>query len=103
VFYSGCPAQKTGQPSTKFIVFERGRTMLKAIYREIIKHEHETVKRERLVDDLINRITEPYKGQLSDRDMEILKDLLSAVALAGEEAGFEIGAKFAVRLLRELS
>ena len=77
--------------------------MLKEIYREIIKQEHDTVRREGLVDDLIDQVTEPYKGQLSDRDMETLKDLLSTVALAGEEAGFEIGAKFAIRLLRELT
>jgi len=77
--------------------------MLKEIYREIIEQEHDTVVREGLVDDLIDRIIEPYKDQLNDRDMETLKDLLSAVALAGEEAGFEIGAKFAVKLLRELT
>lgn len=77
--------------------------MLKEIYREIIKQEHDTVRREGQVDDLINQVTEPYKDQLSDRDMETLKDLLSAVALAGEEAGFEIGAKFVIRLLRELT
>ncbi len=77
--------------------------MLKEIYREIVKNEHDTVVREGLVDDFIDRITEPYKDQLSSRDMETLKDLLSAVALAGEEAGFEIGAKFTVKLLRELT
>ena len=77
--------------------------MLKEIYREIVKQKHDTVRREGQVDDLINQVTEPYKDQLSDRDMETLKDLLSAVALAGEEAGFEIGARFIVRLLRELT
>ncbi len=77
--------------------------MLSKIYREIVKHEHDTVRREGLVDDLIDQVTEPYKDQLSDRDMETLKDILAAVALAGEEAGFEIGAKFAIRLLRELT
>ena len=44
-----------------------------------------------------------YKDQLSNRDMETLRDLLSAVALAGEEAGFEVGARFAIRFLRELT
>ncbi len=77
--------------------------LLKEIYREIIKNEHDTVVREGLVDDSIDQITEPYKAQLSDRDMETLKDLLSAVALAGEEAGFEIGARFTIKLLRELT
>ena len=77
--------------------------MLKEIYREIAKHEHNTVKREGVVDDLIDQVTKPYKDELSDRDMETLKDLLATVALAGEEAGFEIGAKFAVKLLQELT
>lgn len=77
--------------------------MLKEIYREIIKNQHDTVKREGQVDDLIDQVTEPYKDQLSDRDMETLKDILAAVALAGEEAGFQIGARFAIRLLRELT
>ena len=77
--------------------------MLKEIYRKIIKNQHDTIEREGIVDDLIDQVTKPYKDQLSDRDMETLKDLLSAVALAGEEAGFEIGAKFAIRLLRELT
>lgn len=77
--------------------------MLKEIYREIVKNQHDTVRREGLVDDLIDQVTEPYKDQLSDRDMETLKDLLSTVALAGEEAGFEVGTRFAIRLLRELT
>ena len=77
--------------------------MLKEIYQEIVKNQHDTVRREGLVDDLMDQVTEPYKDQLSDRDMETLKDLLSAVALPGEEAGFEDGTKFAIRLLQELT
>ena len=77
--------------------------MLEEIYREIIKNQHDTVRREGQVDDLIDQLVKPYEDQLSDRDMETLKDLMSAVALAGEEAGFEIGAKFAIKLLRELT
>ena len=77
--------------------------MLNKIYREIVKNQHDTVRREGLVDNLIDQVTESYKDQLSNRDMETLRDLLSAVALAGEEAGFEVGAKFAIRLLRELT
>ena len=77
--------------------------MLKEIYRKVIKNQHDTIEREGMVDDLIDQVTEPYKDQLSDRDMETLKDLLSAVALAGEETGFQIGARFSIRLLRELT
>lgn len=77
--------------------------MLKEIYQEIVKQEHDTVKREGLVDDLIAQLVRPYEGKISSQDVDTLKDLLSAVALAGEEAGFEVGARFAIRLLRELT
>ena len=77
--------------------------MLKEIYREIIKNQHDTVKREGRVDDLIDQLVRPYEGKISSQDIDTLKDLLSAVALAGEEAGFEIGAKFAIKLLQELT
>lgn len=77
--------------------------MLTEIYREIIKNQHDTVRREGQVDDLIDQLVRPYEGQISSQDMDALKDLLSAVALAGEEAGFEVGAKFAIRLLRGLT
>lgn len=76
--------------------------MLKEIYREIVKQDHNTVRREGLVDDLIDQLVRPYEGRISSQDVDTLKDLLSAVALAGEEAGFEIGAKFAIGILREL-
>ena len=77
--------------------------MLKEIYRKIIKNQHDTIEREGIVDDLIDQVTKPYKDRLSDRDMETFKDLLSAVALAGEEVGFQIGARFSIKLLRELT
>ena len=77
--------------------------MLLEIYREIIKNQHDTVRREGQVDDLIDQLVKPYEGKISSQDVDRLKDLLSAVALAGEEAGFEVGAKFAIKLLQELT
>ena len=77
--------------------------MLEEIYREIIKTKHSTVRREALVDNLIDQLVKPYEGKISSQDVDTLKDLLSAVALAGEEAGFEVGAKFAIKLLQELT
>ena len=77
--------------------------MLNEIYREIIKNQHDTVRREGQVDDLIDQLVKPYEGKISSQDVDTLKDLLSTIALAGEEAGFEVGAKFAIKLLRELT
>ena len=77
--------------------------MLNEIYREIIKNQHDTVRREGQVDDLIDELVKSYEGKISSQDVDTLKDLLSAIALAGEEAGFEVGAKFVIRLLQELT
>ena len=76
--------------------------MLKKIYTEGVKMERDTIERERRVDEAINRIIATYEGQISSRELDILIDLLSTVALEGEEAGFEVGARFVIRLLRSV-
>lgn len=76
--------------------------MLKKIYYEVVKTERDTIERERRVDEAIQRLTADYEGQISNKDMDTLKDLMSSVALEGEETGFEVGARFVIRLLRSL-
>ena len=72
------------------------------IYDRIVKNERATIKREASVDALIAELVKPYQERLSAAEMDILKDMLSTVALAGEQAGFEIGMKFSVKLIMSL-
>ena len=77
-------------------------TLFQYIYDRIAKNERDTIKREATVDALIAELVKPYQERLSAEEMDILKDMLSTVALAGEQAGFEIGMKFSVKLIMSL-
>ena len=72
------------------------------IYDRIVKNERDAIKREASVDALIAELVKPYQERLSAAEMDILKDMLSTVALAGEQAGFEIGMKYSAKLIMSL-
>ena len=76
--------------------------LLKKIYKEVLVYEHDVVKTNKQVDEEINQLVEPYTKQLTDNEMEKLKEMLSMVGLTAEQAGFENGVRFAVKLLYSL-
>ena len=76
--------------------------LLKKIYNDVLVYESDVVKINLQVDEEINHLVEPYKKQLSDEETEKLKEMLSIVGLTAEQAGFENGVRFAVKLLYSL-
>lgn len=73
---------------------------LKKIYEEVASKEDEAIKVLMDVDEEIKKIAEEYETKLSHEKLEKLQDLLFSAALAGEQAGFEIGMKFAIQMLK---
>ena len=65
-------------------------------------YESDIVKINKHVDEEINQLVKPYTKQLSDKEMEKLNDLLSVAVMTAEQAGFENGVRFAVKLLYSL-
>lgn len=76
--------------------------LLKKIYNDVLVYERDVVKINKKVDEEINRLVEPYTKQLSDDEMEKLKEMLSIVGLTAEQVGFENGVRFALKLLYPL-
>lgn len=76
--------------------------LLRKIYNDVLVYEHDVVKINKQVDKEINQFIEPYKKQLQDNELEKLNDLLSTVTLTAEQAGFENGVRFIVKLLYSL-
>lgn len=72
--------------------------LLRKIYNDVLVYEHDVVKINKQVDKEINQFIEPYKKQLQDNELEKLNDLLSTVTLTAEQAGFENGVRFIVKL-----
>lgn len=76
--------------------------LLKKIYNDVLVYESDVVKINKQVDEEINRLVKPYTKQISDNEMEKLKEMLSMAVLTAEQAGFENGVRFAVKLLYSL-
>ena len=76
--------------------------LLEKIYTDILVYESDVVKINKQVDEEINRLVKPYTKQLSDKEMEKLNDLLSVAVMTAEQAGFENGVRFAVKMLYSL-
>lgn len=76
--------------------------LFKKIYQEVLVYEEDIVKGNRQVDKLLNDLTEPYKEQSTDDELEKLKELLSIMALTAEQTGFENGVKFTLKMLFSL-
>lgn len=76
--------------------------LLRKIYMLIVKQQSDTVKIERYVDEEAYRLVEPLKERLTDDEMEKLTDLIFTANLTAEQAGFEIGVRFALKFLSGL-
>lgn len=76
--------------------------LFRKIYNDVLVYEHDVVKINKQVDKEINQFIELYKKQLQDDELEKLNDILSTVILTAEQAGFENGVRFAVKLLYSL-
>ncbi|MBP3339373.1 MAG: hypothetical protein J6L69_08220 [Lachnospiraceae bacterium] len=72
------------------------------IYNSVLVYEDDVVNISKVVDDEINLLVEPYQTRLSDDELETLKDLLSSTALTAEQTGFEVGMRFAIKLIFSL-
>lgn len=76
--------------------------LLKKIYNDVLVYERDVIKTNRQADEEINQFAEQYKKRLSDEELDKLNDLLSMAVLTAEQAGFENGVRFAVKLLYSL-
>lgn len=77
--------------------------LLQKIYEDVIREEREADAMEKRVNAYIAGLAEPYAEKLGDGEMEALKNLLYAAALRGEEEGFWLGVRMAVKTAQKLS
>lgn len=76
--------------------------LLMKIYNSVLVYEDDVVNVSKVIDDEINLLVETYQTRLSDDELETLKDLLSSTALTAEQTGFEVGMRFAIKLIFSL-
>lgn len=76
--------------------------MLGKIYDNIICYEKEAVEAGWRIDAEIKKLAHPYEEKLSEDEMDGLESLLSQISFVSKREGFEIGVKFAFKILSDL-
>ena len=73
--------------------------LIKKIYEQIIYHEKEGIEMDKRVISEIDKLIIPYIGQLKETELEEIKNLMYATALTAEQEGFQLGVKYATKML----
>lgn len=76
--------------------------LLRKIYNDVLVYEHDVVNINKQADKEISQLVELYTKRLSDNELEKFKDLLPTAVLTAEQAGFENGVRFAVKMIHSL-
>lgn len=63
--------------------------LLNKIFDNVISKEDDSIKMFKNVDEEIDKLIEPYMEQLSDEQLEEIKDLMYGTALIAEQEGFQ--------------
>lgn len=72
------------------------------IFEDIIRYEKEGVEMEQHLDKQIQAIIDKYAKQTTEDQIEKLRNHLSYIALIAEQEGFQLGVRFAIKLLLSL-
>ena len=76
--------------------------LLKKIYNEILVYEKDIVTTNKTVDDVISNQIKPYEKKLPENEYEELKGLVFSAISIAEQAGFENGLQFTIKMLHTL-
>lgn len=76
--------------------------LLRKIYDTVICYEEDTIEMCKRVDEELLDLIEPYKGKLSDDELDKLKDLMGCISATAEREGFLLGVRYTLKTLYAL-
>ena len=75
------------------------RDLLEKVYKKVIFFEQEQIEVGKRVDENVNELIQPYIDQLSENEVEELKNLIYTACYNAQYEGFVLGAKTVLRTL----
>lgn len=72
--------------------------LLTKIYKQIICNEDNNKEAEKIIE----QISERYKKQMNEEEVESLQEEMYLLVIKAEEHGFQLGTKFLRRLISEV-
>ena len=76
--------------------------LLKKIYEKVISQEEDIFQMDKRINDCMEEYISRYKEDFSEKDMERIRDCVYYAVLTSETEAFQMGMKYAVKMLLAL-
>ena len=76
--------------------------LLKKIYNEILVYEKDIIATNKVVDNTVYELIKSYHQNLTAKEYDELKQLIFSAVSIAEQAGFENGVRFSIKIMHSL-
>lgn len=75
--------------------------VLNKLFDKVIFYEPDCIKVGRKHDEEVNAIIEPLRESMSEKELEMIRDMIYSASYSAEKYGFYIGIRTAITMLME--
>lgn len=75
--------------------------MWNKLFDKVIFYEPDCIKVGRMLDEEVNAIVEPLKESMSEKELEVIRDMIYSASYSAQKYGFNFGIRTAMTMLME--
>ena len=75
--------------------------MWNKLFDKVVFYEPDCIKVGRMLDEEVNAILEPLKESMSEKELEVIRDMIYSVSYLAQKYGFYLGIRTAMTMLME--
>lgn len=79
------------------------RDMWNKLFDKVIFYEPDCIKVGRMLDEEVNAIVEPLKESMSEKELEVIRDMIYSASYSAQKYGFNLGIRTAMTMLMEVT
>lgn len=76
--------------------------MWNKLFDKVIFYEPDCIKVGRMLDEEVNAIVEPLKESMSEKELEVIRDMIYSASYSAQKYGFNLGIRTAMTMLMEV-
>ena len=77
--------------------------MWNKLFDKVIFYEPDCIKVGRMLDEEVNAIVEPLKESMSEKELEVIRDMIYSASYSAQKYGFNLGIRTAMTMLMEVT
>lgn len=75
--------------------------MWNKLFDKVIFYEPDCINVGRTLDEEVNTIVEPLKESMSEKELEVIRDMIYSASYSAQKYGFNLGIRTAMTMLME--